>query len=353
MRYSFPPIRDRKIRFAIVGCGRIAQSHFDAIQSYTDNAEIVSVCDIDSEALDKAATQTQAKAYTTLSAMLDDTNADIVVLTTPSGLHSIQAIEVAASVRHVVTEKPMATRWHDGVRMVKACDEANVHLFVVKQNRRNPPLQLLKNAIDEHRFGKIYMVNVNVFWTRPQEYYDSARWRGTWEFDGGAFMNQASHYIDLLDWLIGPIESVQAYTGTLARRIEVEDTGVMSVKWRSGALGSVNVTMLTYPKNLEGSITILGEKGTVRIGGVAVNEIQQWEFETPNKADETIQQANYTTGSIYGFGHKLYYQNVIDVLRGEATPHTDGREGLKSLEVLIAAYLSARDGMRIALPLDY
>lgn len=353
MRHSLPPIRNRKIRFAIVGCGRIAKNHFDAIQSYADNAEIVSVCDVDPSALDNTATQTQAKAYTTLPALLDDTNADIVVLTTPSGLHSTQAIEVAASGRHVVTEKPMATRWHDGVRMVKACDEANVHLFVVKQNRRNPPLQLLKNAIDEHRFGKIYMVNVNVFWTRPQEYYDSARWRGTWEFDGGAFMNQASHYIDLLDWLIGPIESVQAYTGTLARRIEVEDTGVMSVKWRSGALGSVNVTMLTYPKNLEGSITILGEKGTVRIGGVAVNEIQQWEFETPNKADETIQQANYTTGSVYGFGHKLYYQNVIDVLRGEATPHTDGREGLKSLEVLIAAYLSARDGKRIALPLDY
>ena len=353
MRHSLPFIRDRKIRFAIVGCGRIAKNHFDAIQSYADDAEIVSVCDIDNEALDKAATQMEAKAYTTLSAMLDDTNADIVVLTTPSGLHSMQAIEVAASGRHVVTEKPMATRWHDGLRMVKACDQANVHLFVVKQNRRNPPLQLLKNSIDEHRFGKIYMVNVNVFWTRPQEYYDSARWRGTWEFDGGAFMNQASHYIDLLDWLIGPIESVQAYTGTLGRRIQVEDTGVISVKWRSGALGSVNVTMLTYPKNLEGSITILGEKGTVRIGGVAVNEIQQWEFETPNQVDETIQDANYTTGSVYGFGHKLYYQNVIDVLRGEGTPHTDGREGLKSLEVLIAAYLSARDGKRIALPLEY
>jgi UDP-N-acetyl-2-amino-2-deoxyglucuronate dehydrogenase len=353
MRHSIPPIGDRKIRFAIVGCGRIAQNHFDAIQSYAETAEIVSVCDIDPSALDKAATKTHAKAYTNLTAMLDDTNADIVVLTTPSGLHSIQAIEVAASGRHVVTEKPMATRWHDGARMVKACDEANVHLFVVKQNRRNPPLQRLKQAIEENRFGKIYMVNVNVFWTRPQEYYDSASWRGTWEFDGGAFMNQASHYIDLLDWLIGPVESVQAYTATLERHIEVEDTGVMSVKWRSGALGSVNVTMLTYPKNLEGSITILGEKGTVRIGGVAVNEIQQWEFETPNIADETIQEASYSTGSVYGFGHKLYYENVIQVLKGNAMPHTDGREGLKSLEVLIAAYLSARDGKRIALPLDY
>jgi UDP-N-acetyl-2-amino-2-deoxyglucuronate dehydrogenase len=207
--------------------------------------------------------------------------------------------------------------------------------------------------VEQGRFGRIYMVNINVFWTRPQEYYDSARWRGTWEFDGGAFMNQASHYVDLLDWLIGPIESVQAYTATLARNIEVEDTGVMGIKWRSGALGSMNVTMLTYPKNLEGSITIIGESGTVRVGGVAVNEIQHWEFAQGHPDDEKIEQANYATTSVYGFGHPLYYDNVINVLRGDGSPETDGREGLKSLEVLIAAYLSARDGRRVALPLDY
>lgn len=353
MKNTFPPIKDRKIRFAIVGCGRIANNHIEAIRAYANDAEIVSVCDVDPYAMDQASTKTQAKGYSSLENLLSESNADVVVLTTPSGLHSNQTIEVAESGKHVITEKPMATRWHDGLRMVKACDKANVHLFVVKQNRRNPPLQMLKEAIEEKRFGKIYMVNVNVFWTRPQEYYDSASWRGTWEFDGGAFMNQASHYIDLLDWLIGPIESVQAYTSTLERNIEVEDSGVMSVKWRSGALGSVNVTMLTYPKNLEGSITILGEKGTVRVGGVAVNEIQHWEFEKTTEADKTIQQANYATSSVYGHGHKLYYENVIQVLRGEATPHTDGREGLKSLEVLIAAYLSARDGKRVALPLEY
>ena len=252
-----------------------------------------------------------------------------------------------------MTEKPMATRWHDGLRMVKACDDAAVRLFVVKQNRHNDTLQLLKRAVSQGRFGRIYMVNINVFWTRPKEYYDSAQWRGTWEFDGGAFMNQASHYVDLLDWIVGPIESIQAYTATLARNIEVEDTGVISVKWRSGALGSMNVTMLTYPKNLEGSITILGEKGTVRVGGVAVNEIQHWEFAEPHEDDQKVQQASYATTSVYGFGHPLYYDNVINVLRGEAVPETDGREGLKSLEVLIAMYLSARDGKRVALPLDY
>jgi UDP-N-acetyl-2-amino-2-deoxyglucuronate dehydrogenase len=192
-----------------------------------------------------------------------------------------------------------------------------------------------------------------VFWTRPQEYYDSASWRGTWEFDGGAFMNQASHYVDLLDWIVGPIESVQAYTATLARDIEVEDTGVISVRWRNGALGSMNVTMLTYPCNLEGSITIIGELGTVRIGGVAVNKILQWQFSEERPEDEGIAQASYETSSVYGFGHPLYYDNVIKVMRGEAAPETDGREGLKSLEVLIASYLSARDGRRVALPLEY
>ena len=353
MRQFPEPITNRKIRFALVGCGRIAQNHLSALKQHEDRAELVGVCDIDPKALQASANLIGAKSYTSLSSMLSDTHADAVIITTPSGLHADQTVDIAASGKHVITEKPMATRWHDGLRMVKACDDANVRLFVVKQNRRNATLQLLKNAISLGRFGRIYMVNLNVFWTRPQEYYDSAAWRGTWEFDGGAFMNQASHYVDLLDWLVGPIESLQAYTATLGRNIEVEDTGVVSVKWRSGALGSMNVTMLTYPKNLEGSITIIGEKGTVRIGGVAVNEIQHWEFDQPHADDEKVKQVSYETTSVYGFGHPLYFDNVINVLSGKASPETDGREGLKSLEILTATYLSARDGKRIALPLDY
>jgi len=353
MRQYPAAITDRKIRFALVGCGRIAENHFRAIEKHGERAELVAVADVNTEALANAAKETGAKPYRNIRDLLADTNADIVTLTTPSGLHPEQAIQVAASGRHVLTEKPMATKWHDGVRMVRACDEAGVHLFVVKQNRRNSTLQLLKQAVDKGRFGRIYMVNINVFWSRPQSYYDAAKWRGTWEFDGGAMMNQASHYMDLLHWLIGPIESVQAYTATLARDIEAEDTGVISVRWRSGALGSVNVTMLTYPKNFEGSITIIGEKGTVRVGGVAVNEIQHWEFAEPDPDDEKIKSASYETTSVYGFGHPLYYDNVIRVLRGEAEPAVDGRQGLTSLEVLIAAYLSARDGRRVPLPLDY
>ena len=347
------PITDRRIRFALVGCGRISANHVKAIETHKDRAELVAVCDNNPEALQKAVQTTGAQGFQSYSEMLASVEADCVILATPSGLHPEQAIQAAQAGFHVMTEKPMATRWADGLRMVKACDEAQKHLFVVKQNRRNATLQLLKRAVEQKRFGRIYMVNINVFWTRPQEYYDSAKWRGTWEFDGGALMNQASHYVDLIDWLIGPVESVQAFTGTLARNIEVEDSGVLSIRWRSGALGSMNVTMLAYPKNFEGSITILGEKGTVRVGGVAVNEIQHWEFDEPHPDDDKVKDASYETTSVYGFGHPLYYDNVIKTLRGEASPETDGREGLKSLEVLIATYLSARDGKRVALPLEY
>jgi UDP-N-acetyl-2-amino-2-deoxyglucuronate dehydrogenase len=348
-----PVPADRRVRFGLVGCGRISANHVAAMQAHAKDCELVGVCDSDPAALAKAQQATGAPGFASLDALLVGTEADAIVLATPSGLHAEQAIRCAAAGRHVVSEKPMATRWADGKRMVAACGEAGVHLFVVKQNRRNPTLQLVKRAVQRGRFGRIYMVAVNVFWSRPQSYYDSAPWRGTWEFDGGAFMNQASHYVDLLDWLIGPVESVQAYTATLARNIQVEDTGVLGVRWRSGALGTMAVTMLTYPKNLEGSVTIIGEKGTVRVGGMAVNAIEHWQFAEPDPDDALVEQASYQTTSVYGHGHTPYYENVIRTLRGLAAPETDGREGLHSLEILIATYLSARDGNRVALPLEY
>jgi UDP-N-acetyl-2-amino-2-deoxyglucuronate dehydrogenase len=349
---NYQNIQNRKIRIALVGCGRISKNHFASIEKHTDNFELIAICDNNSTVLKDHQEKYQVPGYLDLEEMLEKEDIDIVSICTPSGVHPDQAVIIAKCGIHVMTEKPMATRWNDGVRMVKACDDAGVRLFVVKQNRLNSTLQLLKRAVEEKRFGKIHMVHLNVFWTRPQEYYDQAKWRGTWEFDGGAFMNQASHYVDLLDWLIGPVDKVQAMIST-TRDIEVEDTGVLNVKWRNGALGSMSVTMLTYPQNMEGSITILGEKGTVRIGGVAVNDIQNWEFDEPRDYDDQVKTANYETTSVYGFGHPLYYKNVIDVLRGEAEPETDGREGLKSLEMLIAAYLSARDGNTVSLPLEY
>ena len=346
-------IVDRRIRVAVVGCGRIAANHFAAIEKHADRVELAAVCDNDPRALDNAVAKTGAKGFVDLADLLAENVADLVALCTPSGLHPAQAIMAAHAGSHVMTEKPMATRWTDGLDMVRECDRAGVRLFVVKQNRRNATLQLVKRAVEKERFGRIYMVTINVFWSRPQSYYDSAKWRGTWEFDGGALMNQASHYVDLVDWLIGPVESVQAYVATLARNIQVEDTATVGVRWRSGALGSVNVTMLAYPRNLEGSITIIGERGSVKVGGVAVNQIEHWEFADEDPDDHRVKDASYETTSVYGFGHPLYYDNVIRTLRGECEPETDGREGLRSLEVLIASYLSARDHRRVALPLQY
>jgi UDP-N-acetyl-2-amino-2-deoxyglucuronate dehydrogenase len=347
-----PIVRDRKIRVGVVGCGRISNNHFSAIAQFADDLQLAAVCDVDPEALATHERQYGVPGYRSLGEMLTGEALDLVVLATPSGLHPEQAIAAARHKVSVVTEKPMATRWDDGLRMVRACDEAGVRLFVVKQNRRNPTLQLLRRALRDGRFGRIHLVQMNIFWTRPQSYYDQGNgWRGTWEFDGGAFMNQASHYIDLLQWLIGPVEAVQAMTST-TRDIEAEDTGVLNIKWRNGALGSVSVTMLTYPRNLEGSITILGETGTARIGGVAVNEVQVWEFADKRDYDEEVKAASYQTTSVYGFGHPLYYKNVVESMRGNAAAETDGRAGLKSLELLVAAYRSARDGRTVSLPLD-
>ena len=337
----------------MVGCGRIAQSHFAALAQHAERAEWVAVCDTDPARVAAAVALTGAVGYASLDAMLAASDAEVVVLATPSGLHSRQAIKVAQAGRHVVSEKPMATKWDDGVAMVRACRDANVRLFVVKQNRLNPTLQLVKRAVEQGRFGRLAIVTVNVFWTRPQSYYTAAPWRGRWDMDGGAFMNQASHYVDMVDWLVGPVDNVHAYTATLARDIEAEDTGVMSLRLRSGALASVNVTMLTHRKNFEGSITLLGERGTVRIGGVAVNKIEHWDFDTPHADDEKVASASYGVESVYGPGHPLYYDNVINTLLGTADAAVDGYEGLRSLEVLIAAYRSARDGERVGLPLVF
>lgn len=350
---AFP--KDRKIKIGVVGCGKIAANHFNSIKELSDQYELVSVCDSHAEKLHSVTQQLGVKGYDNLDAMLaSEPSLDVVTLCSPSGLHAQQTIQIAKQFKHVITEKPMATRWSDGVEMVNACDKANVKLFVVKQNRYQPALQLLKHAIQQNRFGRIYLLNLNVFWSRPQTYYDQATWRGTWEFDGGAFMNQASHYVDLLGWLVGPVQSIHAMMGTLAINMEAEDTGVMNIRWRSGTLGSMSVTMLTYPKNLEASLTVLGEKGSVKIGGLSANQIDHWEFSEADASDQAaLELKNMAPSAAPNIWHKTYYDNVSKTLRGEATAHTDGRAGLRSLEILIAAYLSARDNTTVNLPLVY
>jgi UDP-N-acetyl-2-amino-2-deoxyglucuronate dehydrogenase len=338
------------VRVALVGCGRISRNHFDALAK-VEGLRLVAVADIDLARATVVGEERGVPAFGSLDEMLAAQPSDLVVICTPSGLHPQHGMVAARAGRHVLTEKPMAISLAAADELVQACDAADVHLFVVKQNRLNPPVQLLKRAVDKGRFGRIYMANVTVRWTRPQEYYDAEPWRGTWEFDGGAIMNQASHYVDLMQWLVGPAESVMAKTATQARRIEAEDSGAAVIKFRSGALGVLEVSVLTWPRNLEGSITLLGEHGSVKIGGTAVNKVEHWSFAEYDDDDKLVDAASTSPPTVYGFGHEGYYRNVLAVLRGEAKPDTDGRAGRKSLELILGIYESARTGREVPIPM--
>jgi UDP-N-acetyl-2-amino-2-deoxyglucuronate dehydrogenase len=341
---------DKNFRVALIGCGRISRNHIDAIRRI-DGLELAGVCDHDPARAQATADAAAVAWYTDYPKMIAESECDIVAIATPSGFHPAQGVVAANAGKHVVTEKPMAISLKGADDLVRACDAAGVHLFVVKQNRLNAPVQMLKRAVDKGRFGRLYLGNCTVRWSRPQDYYDQAPWRGTWEFDGGAFMNQASHYVDLIQWLMGPVESVTAKTATLARRIETEDTGVAVMRFRSGALGVIEVTMLTYPRNMEGSFTLLGEKGSVKIGGTAVNRVEHWEFADQDPDDEVARTLESNPPNVYGYGHEGYYRNVLAVLRGDAQPDTDGRAGRKSLELILGIYESARTGRDVPLPL--
>src|SRR5579862_5428500 len=280
-----------EFRVALVGCGRISANHFDAIAA-VDGLRVAAVCDVVEDRARAAGERLSVPWFTSYASMLRDTSCEVVTIATPSGLHSEQGIAAAQVGRHVISEKPMAITLAQADALVRACDDAAVRLFVVQQNRLNPAVRLLRSAIAKGRFGRLYVASTTVWWARPQAYYDQAPWRGTWALDGGAIMNQASHYVDLLQWLVGPVESVSAKTATLARSIEAEDTGIAVLKFAGGALGCIQVTMLTYPKNLEGSLTILGESGAVKIGGTAVNKVEHWAFATADPDDDLVASAN-------------------------------------------------------------
>jgi len=344
--------KKNKVRVAFAGCGRISRNHIESMLALKKECDIVAVCDVIPERAREAGEKADAEVFTDYDEMLRSVDCDLVSIATPSGMHPEMGVKAAERGFHVMTEKPMAIDLEGADRLIDACDKNGVLLFVVKQNRLNATMRLLKRAVDKKRFGKIYCAHVNVFWQRPQSYYDMAPWRGTWALDGGALMNQASHYVDSLYWLLGDVSEVVAITGALARKTEAEDTASVALRFANGAIGSVNATMLTYPKNLEGSVAILGEKGTVKIGGVAINRIEHWEFAEYDDDDKFIEQCNYAPPNIYGFGHQPYYENVFAAIRGDAKPGTDGRTGRKSLEIILAAYKSAREGVKVTLPLD-
>ena len=305
------------LNFALVGCGRIAKRHSDLLgNDQITNSSLVAVCDIDENKSKKLGLSFNIPYYINMHEMMQNEDIDVVVVLTESGNHASNVVELANYGKHVVVEKPMALRLSDADAMIRACDSAGIKLFVVKQNRFNVPVLKLKEAIDKARFGKIFLGTIRVRWCRDQSYYDQDEWRGTWALDGGVLTNQASHHIDLLEWMVGDVESVFARSLTALSKIETEDTAVVNLKFRNGALGIIEATTATRPKDLEGSISILGESGTVEIGGFAVNEMKVWSFVDETPEDQNI-LSDYSVNppNVYGFGHQEYYDHVVDCIK--------------------------------------
>lgn len=337
------------LNFALIGCGRISRKHV-AVLGELEGANLAAVCDIVPERAKAVAGPLGIPWYADFHEMLEKEKIDVVNILTPSGLHGRHALAVAPHGVHVVVEKPMALTLSDADRMIEACDRAGVKLFVVKQNRCNLAVQQLKQALDEGRFGKLVLGTVRVRWCRDQGYYDRDAWRGTWAMDGGVFTNQASHHIDLLEWCMGEVESVFARTSTALVNIETEDTGVAVLKFTNGALGIIEATTATRPVDLEGSISILGEHGTVEIAGFAVNEIRTWRFDRETARDEEIRtRYNQNPPDVYGFGHKLFLEGVIRSIDSNTRGLVDGLEGRKSLELIHAIYESVETGNEVGL----
>jgi UDP-N-acetyl-2-amino-2-deoxyglucuronate dehydrogenase len=340
----------KPLNFALLGCGRISRKHVDAI-TQSPHAKLVAVCDVEKSRADAVAKNLGIPVFVDLDDMMRTVpEIDVVNVLTPTGNHPEHAIRVAGYRKHVVVEKPMALRLEDADNMIIACDRAGVRLFVVKQNRYNLPVMRLRRALEAGRFGKLVMGTVRVRWCRRQEYYDQAPWRGTWELDGGVLANQASHHVDLLMWMFGEVESVYAKTATRLVNIETEDTAAVIVQFTNGALGIIEATTATRPVDLEGSLSVLGETGTVVIGGFAVNELTTWRFsETRSEDAGVIDESRTLPENVYGFGHQAFIANVIQTIQGQGAALVDGLEGRKSIEVINAIYESVHTGREVTL----
>ena len=339
------------LKIGLVGCGRIAQRHSGLLgKGLISGASLAAVCDVNNEKAKAMGKSYGVPCYEDFNQMMIRENIDVVSVLTPSGLHAEHVIALAKYGKHIIVEKPMALTLDSADDMIKACDANACRLFVIKQNRFNIPVLKLKEALVSGRFGKIVLGTVRVRWCRPQEYYDMDKWRGTWSLDGGVLSNQASHHIDLLEWMLGDVESVFAKSSTALVDIEVEDTAVVILKFLSGALGIIEATTATRPKDLEGSISILGEKGSVEIGGFAVNEMKTWNFTESLPEDEEVKKKySVNPPDVYGFGHKAYYEHVVDCINNNRHQLVDGLEGRKSLELISAIYESIETGKEVPL----
>jgi UDP-N-acetyl-2-amino-2-deoxyglucuronate dehydrogenase len=331
-----------KVRFALVGCGNIARKHAHALHHYIDEAEIGAFVDRDLSRAREFGAKYGAPAYASISDLIADADSriDAFSVLTPSGAHAANVLELAPYGRPIVVEKPMALRLEDADRMIEACDANGVKLFVVHQNRYNLPIVKTREALDQGRFGRLVLGTVRLRWTRDQAYYDSESWRGTWAYDGGVFMNQAAHHIDMLTWFMGNVEVVRSLASTRLVTIESEDTGIAVIRFNSGALGVLEATTATRPKDLEGSISILGEKGSVVIGGFFMNEIVTWNFADARPEDADVLARYGRNPSDFAYNHGEYLRDVIAAIQTKKAALVDGLEGRRSLELITALYES-------------
>ena len=339
------------VKFALVGCGRIAKRHSELLgEDQIKGAELVAVCDIEEEKAKKIGGQFKVPSFADMDLMMENTDIDVVVVLTPSGLHAEHAINLAKYGKHIIVEKPMALTLDDADNMISACDKNGCKLFIIKQNRFNVPVVKLREAVEGGRFGKLVLGTVRVRWARHQQYYDQAPWRGTWAMDGGVLTNQASHHVDLLEWIMGDIESVFAKSTTALVDIEAEDTAVATVKFKNGALGIIEATTAARPESLEGSVSILGDGGSVVIGGFAVNEMLTWKFEAKEDGDsDVLEKYSVNPPNVYGFGHQAYYEHVVECVNGGKQNLVDGFQGRKSIELISAIYESIETGKEVFL----
>jgi predicted dehydrogenase len=339
------------LRFALFGCGRIAQKHATLLgNKKIPNAVLSGVCDIVEAKARILSKRYNVPYFTDPDEMIKTVHPDVIVILTDSGMHAEHTIQLAKYGKHIVVEKPMAVKPEDADRMIEACRQNNCKLFVVKQNRYNKPVVLLRKDLDEGRLGKIFMATVRVRWCREQSYYDLAEWRGTKDHDGGVMSNQAIHFVDMLQWMAGDIESLVAKGMTAAVNIEAEDTVAVLIKFKSGAIGTIEATTAVRPKDIEGSLSIIGEKGSVEIGGIALNKIIHRQFidgcdySEADKINHSVDQPD-----VYGYGHEDYYKHLVESLQNKAPFPLTGEEGQKSLRIVAAINASIETGGEIYL----
>lgn len=345
------------MKYSLIGCGRISPNHI--VAAINNNLEITSICDINRDnAEDKALKfdldKNSVKIYSDYSEMLETEKPELVSIATESSKHAKIALDCIEAGCHVIIEKPIALSIFDADRIIEAGERKGVLVCACHQNRFNKSVQEIRKAIEKRRFGKLLYGTANIRWTRNHEYYDRASWRGTWEHDGGALMNQCIHDIDLLRWMMGDeIDIVYGMTDRLIHPyIEAEDFGIAVIKFKNGSYGIIEGTTDVYPKNLEETLYIFGEKGTVKAGGEAVNVIEEWRFSDYMGDEKKIKkECAENPPNVYGFGHSKLYKNVINSILNKEKLVSDGEAGKRAMELVLGIYKSAAEGVPVTFPL--